>query len=148
MSNPHQCKNPDFPAELCMVLMLWLIRASTPILWWSEAYNKTPLFIYLCGIIQIPVHVKINQTDGFISDSMSQNSTIPFKCYIYANTFFLFKEESLWTFYLLPQRLQMSLAERNMHCGIPVLSEYCNNCDSSGRNIPSMKLGLLLLWSC
>lgn len=62
----------------------------------SEACNKTPLFIYLFGIIQIPVYIKIRQTDnGYISDSMSQKSTIPFKCYIYANTFFLFKEEFL-----------------------------------------------------
>lgn len=34
----------------------------------------------------------------------------------------------------------MSLAERNMHCGIPALIEFCNDCDGSGRNIPSMKL--------
>lgn len=53
-----------------------LIKISYPK---SEAYNKTPLFIYLCGIIQIPVYIKVNQTDdGFISDSMSQNSYHPF----------------------------------------------------------------------
>lgn len=40
MSNPHQCKNPDFSAELCMVLMLWLISASTPILWWSVYWSR------------------------------------------------------------------------------------------------------------
>lgn len=33
MSNPHQCKNPDFPAELCMVLM-------SPILWWSVYWSR------------------------------------------------------------------------------------------------------------
>lgn len=79
--------NVTYPVMKCV-----LIKISYPK---SDAYNKTPLFIYLCGIIQIPVYIKVNQTDdGFISDSVSQNSTIPFKCYIYANTF-LFKEEFL-----------------------------------------------------
>ena len=29
-----------------------------------------------------------------------------------------------------------------------ILIEFCNNCDSCGENIPSMKLGLLPLWHC